>query len=77
MSAWKILPLVALLGAVTALGACSTREVAGTAAGGAAGYEYSNKRAMDQLNEDYKAGRINKDEYERQKKEIQDRSLIQ
>lgn len=58
------------------LSGCSTREVAtGTAAGGAA-YEYSNKRAMDALEEDYKAGRISEEEYERRKKEIEERSVV-
>lgn len=58
------------------LTACSSRELAtGIGAGGAA-YEYSNKRAMDQLEEDYRAGRIGREEYERRKHEIEGRSLI-
>jgi uncharacterized membrane protein len=59
-----------------ALSACSTREVATGAAVGGAGYEYSNKRAMDQLKEDLDAGRITQEEYDRRKKEIEDRSLV-
>jgi uncharacterized membrane protein len=58
------------------LSACSTREVATGAAVGGAAYEYSNKRAMDNLKADYQAGRITREEYERRKKEIEGRSLI-
>jgi uncharacterized membrane protein len=58
------------------VGACSTREVATGAAVGGAAYEFSNKRAMDQLREDLSAGRISQEEYDRRKKEIEGRSLI-
>ena len=58
------------------VGACSTREVATGAAVGGAAYEYSNKRAMDQLREDLNAGRITQEEYDRRKKEIEGRSLV-
>lgn len=71
--------LVILLAASTlSLGptACSTREVAAGAIVGGAAYEYSNKRAMDSLREDYREGRINEQEYERRKQEIEDRSLV-
>lgn len=56
--------------------ACTTREVTSGAAGGAAGYEYANKRAMDQLEEEYRAGRITREEYEQRKKEIESRSAV-
>jgi uncharacterized membrane protein len=59
-----------------ALGACSTREVATGAVVGGAAYEFSNKRAMDQLKEDRDSGRISQEEYDRRKKEIEDRSLV-
>lgn len=59
-----------------ALGACSTREIATGAAVGGAGYEYSNKRAMDEIKDDLKAGRITQEEYDRRKKEIEGRSII-
>lgn len=58
------------------LSACSTREVASGAASGGAAYEYSNKLAMDKLREDFVAGRISREEYERRKREIEDRSLV-
>lgn len=58
------------------LAACSTREVATGAAVGGAAYEYSNKRAMDELEKDLSAGRISQEEYDRRKKEIEKRSLV-
>lgn len=58
------------------LGGCSTREMATGAAVGGAAYEYSNKRAMDELKQDYDSGRITREEYERRKKEIGDRSIV-
>lgn len=61
---------------VLAIGACSTREVATGAVVGGAGYEYSNKRAMDELKADLEAGRITQEEYDRRKKEIEERSLV-
>ncbi|WP_275098958.1 hypothetical protein [Sedimenticola hydrogenitrophicus] len=70
--------IMLLTAALVGLGpsACSTKEVVGGAAIGGAAYEYSNKRAMDALKEDYEAGRINNTEYERRKKEIEGRSLV-
>lgn len=58
------------------LAACTTREVATGAAVGGAAYEYSNKRAMDELKSDRDAGRISRAEYERRKREIEKRSLV-
>jgi uncharacterized membrane protein len=49
--------------------------VAGVAASGAA-YEYSNKRAVDALEEDHREGLITREEYERRKDEIEQRSLV-
>lgn len=70
-----VIPLVTLILA-GGLGGCSTREVATGAAVGGAAYEYSNKRAMDELEKDYQAGRIKRAEYERRKKEIEKRSVV-
>lgn len=67
-----ILPLLLSIG-------CSRGAIGGAAVGaGAAGaaYEYQNKRALAQLEDDYKAGRISKDEYFRRKQEIEKRSLV-
>lgn len=47
----------------------------GAGAAGAA-YEYQNKMALESLEDDWKAGRISKDEYLRRKKEIEKRSLV-
>lgn len=70
-----VLAAIVSVGGVS-LGGCSTRQVAAGAAVGGAAYEYSNKRAMDDLESDYRAGRITGDEYERRKKEIEKRSLV-
>lgn len=71
-----LIPGLLALCAALALGACSTREVLTGAAAGGAAYEYSNKRAMDELQADYDAGRIDEQEYERRKREIEQRSLV-
>jgi uncharacterized membrane protein len=67
---------IVLLAVGLALSGCSTREVVTGAAAGGAAYEYSNKRAMDELKDDYDAGRISYDEYERRKRQIEERSLV-
>ncbi len=46
------------------------------AAGAGAAYEYQNKRQMDQLEEDYEQGRIDREEYERRKEQIEEGSII-
>lgn len=75
-SGHKVVLLFAFLLLMPSLFACSTREVVtGVGVGGAA-YEYSNKKAMDELKEDYEEGRISREEYERRKEEIEDRSLV-
>lgn len=66
---------------VLVLGTAGCSSKAGNIAIGAgaagAAYEYQNKRAMDDLNRDYQAGTISKEEYERRKNEIEKRSIIQ
>jgi uncharacterized membrane protein len=67
-----ILPLFLAIG-------CSRGAIGGAAVGaGAAGaaYEYQNKMALEDLENDWKAGRISKDEYLRRKEEIKKRSLV-
>jgi len=62
---------------------CETRG--GSAVGGALGgaavgtgaYEYKAHREMQQLEEDYKAGRINQNEYKIRKDQIQRGSILQ
>jgi hypothetical protein len=74
-------PIIAIFAIMLAIGAggCSRGFVGGAAvgAGGAgAAYEYQNKKALDELEKDFNAGRITKDEYLRRKNEIQKKSLI-
>jgi hypothetical protein len=75
MNALKTVPLAILVAGTVALGGCAA--VAGGAAGSAAGYEYSNKRAIDELEADYEAGRITKDEYQLRREEIDKRSVVE
>ncbi|WP_144401963.1 hypothetical protein [Geoalkalibacter subterraneus] len=70
-----------LLAAATVLcfSGCSKETIGGTAVGaGAAGaaYEYQNKQALDDLEDDYEGGQIDKEEYLRRKDEIEDKSAI-
>ena len=46
------------------------------AGGTGAAYEYQNKKALEELEEEFKKGKIDKDEYLRRKKDIEGRSLI-
>lgn len=48
----------------------------GAGATGAA-YEIQNERALDELERDYRAGRISRDEYLDRKNDIEKRSIIQ
>jgi hypothetical protein len=48
----------------------------GGAAAGAGAYEYNVKRQLDQIEEDYKAGRIDKREYEIRKDQIERGSVL-
>lgn len=61
------------------LSSCGRGTVGGAAVGaGAAGaaYEYQNKKALEDLDADYRAGRIGREEYERRKDEIKGKSLV-
>jgi len=57
---------------------CSSKAGNVAVGAGAAGavYEYSNKRSVDKLDEDVKAGKITREEYDRRRKEIEDKSLV-
>lgn len=73
-------PMLFVLGITAAVGmtACSSKAgnvAVGAGAAGAA-YEYSNKRQLDQLDKDLKAGKISKEEHARRSKEIKDRSVV-
>lgn len=68
-----------LLGALTCSTGCSKSFWGGAAVGAAgtgAAYEYSKKKQMDELEEDYEEGNIDKEEYEKRKKEIEEGSII-
>lgn len=74
------LMVVMLIGFALIFSAGCSKGVAGGAAlgVGAAGaaYEYSNKKALDDLEDDYKSGKISADEYERRKREVEKKSLL-
>lgn len=74
----KALLSVGLLLVLSALVGCSSKAgnvAVGAGAAGAA-YEYSNKRSVDKLDEDVKAGKISREEYDRRRKEVEDKSLV-
>lgn len=62
---------------------CASRG--GSAAGGALGgaavgvgaYEYNAHRQLQQLEDDYKAGKVNKQEYDIRKNQIEKGSILQ
>lgn len=69
---------IAVVGA-SLTAACTQRHVAGGLLGGAAvggAYEYQNKRALDRLEHQWRAGRISDREYHRRREEIDDRSIF-
>lgn len=73
---------VALFAAILMIAAtgCDRRVVGGAAVGtvgAGAAYEYQGKRAMDSLEQEYRAGQISQEEYERRKREIESRYLLQ
>ena len=64
---------------IALLQGCSKEMIGGAAVGAAgvgAAYEYQNKKQMDRLEEDFKAGRINKEEYLKRKEDIKNGSII-
>ncbi len=72
--------LICLATGLLALTGCSRGFYGGAAVGAAgagAAYEYQAHKAIEDLKADYEAGKITKEEYERRKKEIQERSLTQ
>jgi hypothetical protein len=74
----SLLILAAILTLLFSYG-CSRELVGGAALGaGAAGaaYEYQNKEALEDLENDFRAGRISRDEYLRRKQEIQNKSVV-
>ena len=74
----NLLPAILISGALLLAG-CSPQFWGGAAVGAlgaGGGYEYQAKRQMDQLEDDYKSGRINREEYEDRKKQVERGSII-
>jgi hypothetical protein len=64
-----------LFGCSSNLGSAGLGAVGGAAAG-AAGYEYNAHRQMQELEEAYRAGRIDRQEYEIRKNQIERGSVL-
>lgn len=78
----KMVIMLALFSLAIASG-CASKEgsalggALGGAAVGAGAYEYSAHRQMQQLEQDYKAGKMDRREYEIRKDQIQKGSVLQ
>jgi hypothetical protein len=70
-----LLSSLGLLGCSSNVGSAGLGALGGAAAG-AAGYEYNAHRQMQQLEEDYRAGKIDRKEYEARKKQIEQGSIL-
>jgi hypothetical protein len=72
----SMLLLISILtfGCSSNLGSAGLGAVGGAAAG-AAGYEYNAHRQMQQLEEAYRSGRIDRQEYEARKNQIEQGSI--
>ena len=71
--------LMLVLGLLVGLGQSGCAFLGGAAAGAlgtSAGYEINAKSKMDQLEDDYKAERISRKEYESRKSQIEKGSII-
>jgi len=73
----KRLTLTLACGLIAALSGCEFLGGAAVGAGAAsAGYEIRSERALDELEEDYREGRIDRDEYLKRKREIERGSIL-
>jgi hypothetical protein len=72
----KKLIVLVLLAAVSQSGCAFLGGAATGALATGAGYEYNAKRQMDRLDDDLRAGRINRDEYNDRKQQIEKGSII-
>jgi hypothetical protein len=70
-----LLSFVLLSGCSSHMGSAGLGAVGGAAAG-AAGYEYNAHRQMQQLEEEYRTGRIDREEYAARKKQIEQGSIL-
>lgn len=74
----KTIYAVLITGALVQAG-CSPEFWGGAAVGAlgaGGGYEYNSKRQMDRLEDDYRAGRIGREEYQDRKRQVERGSLI-
>lgn len=69
--------VMALTSACSSRGGSAAGGAVGGAAVGAGAYEYNAHREMQKLEDDYKAGRINEQEYKIRKDQIEKGSVIQ
>ena len=79
MSVRHLVFFVSIIFLVTTMQGCSKEMIGGAAVGAAgvgAAYEYQNKKQMDRLEEDFKAGNITKEEYLKRKEDIKSGSII-
>jgi hypothetical protein len=68
-----------LIAGALAQAGCSPQFWGGAAVGAlgaGGGYEYQSKRQMDRLEDDYRAGRIGREEYQDRKQQVERGSLI-
>ena len=75
---YMVLSILIMFAVATSQG-CSKEMIGGAAVGAAgvgAAYEYQNKKQMDRLEEDFKAGNITKEEYLKRKEDIKSGSII-
>jgi hypothetical protein len=70
-----LLVAVALSGCSSSAGSAGLGALGGAAAG-AAGYEYNAHRQLEQLEDDYRAGRIDRREYQIRRDQIQKGSIL-
>ena len=74
----KMIFVVLMLAGLTQTG-CSPAFWGGAATGAlgtGAGYEYQAKRQIDRLEDDFRSGRIGRDEYRDRKRQIERGSII-
>jgi len=74
----KRMALIVIVASVVQWG-CDAKVLGGAAVGAAgagAAYEIQNKRQMDRLNDEYTAGRIDQNEYQTRKQQIEKGSII-
>lgn len=70
---------IALVSLALAIGGTGCQFLGGAAVGAGAtgaGYEYQRKQALDRLDDDFRAGRLTRDEYLARKRELEKGSVI-